>query len=252
MNQTTVLTLAVAAGFAGGFVGSIFLAPAGSTGSTADDRGEVALYASEAEVRDLTERLQAVESATNSHQLSLGILEGRYEDLAERIPLGPAVPGEAEYGPAGDPQLAQGALPTGPGFDAAVAAVIEQREAAEQAEREADRERRREEARERRLNQLAGDLGLDETQKTKLGEVMSDMETKREEAFAAMRESGNWDRDQARVTMERLRNYEVESVSAFMTPDQVTKYQESATRNAFGGRGGQTGGAARGGRGGGF
>ena len=249
MNSSTVLTLAVAAGFAGGFVGSIFLAPAGSADDSASS-GEIVLYANEADLRALTERMQAVESATNSHDLSLGILDGRYDELAARIPRGvPGTPGEGNYGPSGELAMAPGSIPTGPGFDAAVAAVIQQREEADAAERQRQREERQEEALKRRAEQLATEIGLDARQTEQLVEAMRDAQTKREEAFTAMRESGNFDRDQARASMEQLRAVELESVAKFMTPEQVTKYQESGASNAFGGRGGQQGFGGGGGRG---
>ena len=256
MNQTALLSIAVAAGFAGGFIGSVLFAPT-SPGS-ADDAGETTLYAREAEVRDLTDRVVAVETATNAHDLSLGILGGRYEDLAARVPsTGP--PGPEGYGPGGEMLLADGDLPTGPAFDNMVNAVIEQREEAEQAEREAQRAERRQEQLQRRVDRLAEEMGLNGGQKDQLMKALQESTDRRDQVFADMRESGTWDREAARTVMSDLRTAETNSLSTFLTEEQVSTVQASGGmdfgRGGRGGGGGGTGGGGTGGggnRGGGF
>ncbi len=248
MNQTALLSIAVAAGFGGGFLGSILMAPAVDSdpvGASSD--GNPAL---EASLGDLSTRMQTVEASTDALELSVSVLDGRYEDLATIIPSSQSGGGFASDGSA--MPLAAEDMPTGAGFDAAVAAVIEQRDAAEAAQRVEDREQRREEQMQRRVDDLAKQLNLDPGQKTQFADVLNETAAKRDAMFAEMREAGNWDRDNIREQMTTLRDEETAAMSDFLNDDQLTKYQEVGTTSMFGGRGGggQRGGTGGGGRGG--
>lgn len=246
MNQTALLSIAVAAGFGGGFLGSILMAPAvDSDSSGLPGDGNPAL---EASLGNLETRMLTVEASADALELSVGVLDGRYEDLASLIPANQ--PGGAEGGDGSALSLAAADMPTGGGFDAAVAAVIEQREAAEAAQRDADRQQRRDDAMQRRVDDLAEQLNLDPGQKTQFADVLAETAAKQAAMWTEMRD-GNLDRESIREAMTTLRDEETAAMSDFLNDDQLTKYQEVGSTSGFGGRGGQRGGGGTGGTGGG-
>ena len=249
MNQTAQLALVLVAGFAGGVAGSAFFAPpasdAGDGGSSAADQAGLA-----GDMRDLEERMISVERASEARDLSLSVLEGHYESLASELESRTA-PGAGAVGPDGEPLILDpGSIPTGAGFDAAVAAVIEQREAAEAEQRRQERAEREAERIEQRAQELAKELGLDSRQAEQLAQVMKESSEKRNEMFTEMRESGNWDREAMREGMAEIRDAEIAELSDVLSAEQLAGYQESASSDR-GMMRGMGGGGNRGGGGGG-
>lgn len=138
-------------------------------------------------------------------------------------------------------------------FKLQVGSVLEEIRASEEQERDQRREKAREERRERQLQQLAEKLGMDAYQTNEMRTTLAKQDTSMRKAREEIRESGDW--TSMRTTMHAVRDETIQSISLFLTPTQVTQYQETNSDHAFGGgfrgnRGGR-GGSGGGGRGGG-
>ena len=125
----------------------------------------------------------------------------------------------------------------------------------EDQKRREDREDREEQRREELLERLTEELGLDNYQQGQMGNLMTNMDTKRDEILQGARESGGW--DGMRESFTAMRDEAMTSMGNFLTPSQLTSLEEmGGTRSLFGrsgfdrGRGGPGGfGGGGGGRG---
>ncbi|MCG3183064.1 MAG: hypothetical protein ICCCNLDF_01148 [Planctomycetes bacterium] len=150
-----------------------------------------------------------------------------------------------------------------PEFEAAVAAAIEKREAAQRAERDAERQKQMEEWANQRnkaiVDKLATDLSLTEVQKTNIETILKDQDAKRAEVMQrgrAARDAGeefDWGTEMGAVSTAA-----VEAVRAELSSAQLTTFNEllgdSNSLDALAGRQGRFGpgggpGGGRGGRG---
>lgn len=150
-----------------------------------------------------------------------------------------------------------------PEFEAAVAAAIEKREAAQRAERDAERQKQMEEWANQRnkaiVDKLATDLSLTEVQKTNIETILKDQDAKRAEVMQrgrAARDAGeefDWGTELGAVSTAA-----VEAVRAELSSAQLTTFNEllgdSNSLDALAGRQGRFGpgggpGGGRGGRG---
>lgn len=147
-----------------------------------------------------------------------------------------------------------------PEFEAAVAAAIEKREAAQRAERDAERQKQMEEWANQRnkaiVDKLATDLSLTEVQKTNIETILKDQDAKRAEVMQRGRtardngEEFDWGAEMGAVSTAA-----VEAVRAELSSAQVTTFNEllgdSNSLDALAGRQGRFGpGGGPGGRGG--
>ena len=150
-----------------------------------------------------------------------------------------------------------------PEFEAAVAAAIEKREAAQRAERDAERQKQMEEWANQRnkaiVDKLATDLSLTEVQKTNIDTILKDQDAKRAEVMQRGRtardngEEFDWGTEMGAVSTAA-----VEAVRAELSSAQLTTFNEllgdSNSLDALAGRQGRFGpgggpGGGRGGRG---
>jgi len=250
MNQLLQTFLIFVTGILGGLVGSTLL---GSSASDSDTPAKT-MTATEAGV-DLSKQLDAMQMQLDNMERQLEVQSGTILSLKDRVSSAVEMDRALRDGrmPSGeDFPLAANSMPTGQGFDAAVDAVIQQRQQRENAEREARREERRQEQLDARVAELSEQLGLDGTQTEVLAKALNDSSVARNEFFADMRENGWGDRDGIRTRMTEIRKQETEALSIALTPEQMTQYTELNDSRGFGGFGGgrgsgNAGGANRGG-----
>lgn len=237
----TVLVFVV--GLLGGLLGASLIG--GGSVRSADVVGGTGLDAVSATAfKGLEERLILLERETEAQDLALADFNTRLL-AATRREAAPS-PTAAALDPNGNPELGALSLtdvPTGPSFDAAVAAVIQKREEDERATQELERAQRREERVKRTVEQLTTDLGLDARQAEVVGAALTESSMAREKFFEQM-QGGNFDREAARTQMTQIREAEIAKVSVVLTPTQVESYTRTTDfgggrGQGFGGRGGQ-------------
>lgn len=232
----TVLVFVV--GLLGGLLGASLMS-GGDREATTESTGGTGLDAVSATAfKGLEERLMLLEREAESQDLALADFNARLL-AASRRDAQPSLDAAiaSALDPNGNPDLGTLSLtdvPTGPAFDAAVAAVIQKREEDERAARELEREQRREERLKRTMDQLTTDLGLDARQAEVVGAALKESAVAREKFFEQM-QGGNLDRDAVRAQMTQIRESEIAKVSAVLTPTQVESY--TRTTDFGGGRG---------------
>jgi len=135
-------------------------------------------------------------------------------------------------------------------FQSQMQAYEEKKQEEEEARREQQRqewEQRRAEAEEQRFAQLSEDLGLNQNQAEQLKLAETTLQESIRESFAAMRESGDFDRDKMRETIDSLRDAHKQITGQILNQEQMATYEEQQPRMPFGGgRGGPWGGGGRG------
>lgn len=141
-------------------------------------------------------------------------------------------------------QQAKGGASLPENFTMQVGAALEQIRAQEDKEREEQRQKARDERFERQLTELAQKLGMDAYQTNEMRTALNAQTTKFEDARELIRDTGDW--TMMRESMQTIRDETNAALAQFLTPSQLTQFQESE-----GGRGGIMGGGMRGGRGGG-
>jgi len=243
MNQLLQTFLIFVTGIVGGLVGSAIL----SSSSTEPASSQEIAAATEAEV-DLGKQFDAMQMQLDNMERQLDVQGGSILTLKDRVSSAVEMDRALRDGRLPDGEefpLAANSMPTGQGFDAAVGAVIQQREQQEDAERDARREERRLEQLETRVTELAEQLGLDSMQTEVLSKALNESSVARTAFFADMRENGWGDRDGIRTRMTEISELETETLSASLTPEQMTQYTELNDSRGFGGFGG----GGRGGRG---
>jgi len=240
MNKTLSTVLILITGFIGGLLGPILL---GDTGSQYDMSIDAAAASDTLELRN---EIAGLMSANDSLRSSFDLQATRLGQLENKVNSLPVPP------PGGPDGLAFADMPTGQAFEGQINAVIEQRENQQNMERDQDRAERRAEANDRRVERMAKELGLSPQQTEQFATIVGDAATDRSDYFSEIRENGweNIDRDEMRSTMETMRDDEYSSLEGVLTPEQLTKYQESNS-GWGGGRGGNSGGSGRGGNSGG-
>lgn len=252
MNQLLQTFLIFVIGLIGGLIGSALM---GGPDSSLDAENLRDLGAMEEGEVDLADQLEAMQASLGSLTRRLELQESTLLTLQDRVAgaieldrslRDGRLPGgmEMAMGPS-----ALGEMPTGQSFDAAVDAVIQQREAEEAAERAERREQRRQEQLEQRVNDLAEQLGLDATQKSAFSEALNATSVARNEFFTDMRENGFTNRESIQEKMTELRDQELESLGRVLDPEQLTQYQDLTEVSGFGGFGGRSGGRGTGGGG---
>ena len=247
MQTGPLLAVALLGGFAAGSVGGMLFSPAGTEANQ-----EPLLASADAGSGDqdsLEDKYRALQAQNATLQASLDQLEMKVSSIANRREA-VSTPVEAvEQADTGRDYADQAAVPYTLEEEMRFAAYVENLEKQKEAEREADRERRRQEQMDRRVDRIAEELGLDDYQKGEMKRVLAESEQTTRDYFAKMRESGEWDRDAVRQGMADLNEKTNQALGSFLTPDQLTKYQESNSGfNRFFGGGG--GGDLAGGRGG--
>ncbi|PCJ54477.1 MAG: hypothetical protein COA70_04965 [Planctomycetota bacterium] len=249
MNQLLQTFLIFVTGIVGGLVGSAML----SSSSAEPASSQEITAATEAEA-DLGKQLDALQMQLDNMERQLDVQGGSILTLKDRVTSAVEMDRALRDGrmPGGEEfPLAANSIPTGQGFDAAVGAVIQLREEQEDAERSARREDRRQEQLETRVAELAEQLGLDIGQTEVLTKALNDTSVARSEFFADMRENGWGDRDGIRTRMAEISELETQTLSASLTPEQMTQYTELNDSRGFGGFGGGGGGGGNRGSGGG-
>lgn len=254
MNQLLQTFLILVTGLIGGLLGSTLLSSSDSDASPSAE----AIAATETEA-DLGKQLDSMQMQLDNMERQLEVQGGSILSMKDRVSSAVEMDRALRDGRLPDGEefpLASNPIPTGQGFDAAVGAVIQQREEQEDAERDERREDRRQEQLETRIAELSEQLGLDSSQTEALSSALNDSSVARNEFFADMRENG-WggDREGIRERMTEIGEQETEALSASLTPEQMTQYAESNEARGFGGFGGGNrgsgGGGNRGGGGGG-
>ena len=262
MNQLLQTFLIFVTGILGGLVGSTLL----SSGDSDAASSTSTVASSEVDV-DLGKQLDSMQMQLDNMERQLEVQNGTILSMKDRVSSAAEMDRALRDGrlPGGEefPLASVNSMPTGQGFDAAVDAVIQQREEKEDAERTARREERRVEQLDERVAELTEQLGLDASQTEVLAKALNDSSLARNEYFADMRENGRGDRDEIRARMAEIGEQETEALSASLNSDQMAQYTELNSSRGFGGFGGggsrgggntgNTGGTNRGGRtGGGF
>lgn len=263
MQAGPILAVALLGGFAAGTVGGMLFSP-----STGEGTNEPLLASVEggSDGGELIDKYRSLEARNASLEATVEQLELQVQSLANRREA--VASPEAVEVPENDTKYASAeAVPYTLEEEMRFRAYVENLEKQKEEERELEREQRREEQLVRRVDRMAEELGLDDYQKGEMVKVLGESEQATRDYFAKMRESGDWDRDAMRAGMADLNEKTNQALGAFLTPDQLTKYQESntglnrffggggrggvGTRDAGGARGGfnqlQTGGGGRGG-----
>lgn len=243
MQTGPLLAVALLGGFAAGSVGGMLFSPAGPADGQDPLLIEAAGGASDG---DLVDKYRALEAQHAALQASFDSLELTVEGLANRreavIEAAPSTDVEADTSAYADRE----AMPYTLEEEMRFAAYLENLEKKKEEEEQLERERRRQEQMVRRVDRLAEQLGLDAYQKGEMQRVLSESEATTREYFAKLRESGEWDRDAVRTGMEELNQKTNDQLAGFLTPDQLTQYQESNTGfNRFFGGGGRGGDSPR-------
>lgn len=252
MNQLGQIFLLFVVGLAGGLMGSLILSdPAGqggageSSSSISTDSADARLTARLDELQDTLDIL--VEDVARQRS-NLAILDTRLAGVqAERRSnrdgdRGGAAPQDPFAG------LDPSEIPTGRGFDAAVIAAVEKREADAAAQREVERAQRREEQLERQMERYIEELGLDDYQAGQMKTILNDTSVARNEFFTEMRESGVMDRQLIREKMTEINDSQIEQLGNVLTSVQMSQYTEMTANAGFGGGGGRWSGGNSGGR----
>lgn len=240
----TVLVFVV--GLLGGLLGASLIG--GGSDRSAEVVGGTGLDAVSATAfKSLEERLMLLEREAAAQDLALADFDTRLLAATRREAAPNPAASAAALDPNGNPDLGALSLtdlPTGPSFDAAVAAVIQKREEEERAARELERAQRREERVARTVEQLTADLGLDARQAEVVGQALRESTTAREQFFDQFQQGGgaNMDREAVRAQMTQIREAEIAKVGAVLTPAQVETYTRTTDfggGRGQGGRGGQ-------------
>ena len=120
-------------------------------------------------------------------------------------------------------------------------------------DRRAEWQARREEREKQELKKLAEDLALNEEQQKRVNQHVTDIRETVQDAFRRMREEGNFNLEEIKVTVEDLKNRNDAVMKDILTAEQYAEYQKrpnplDGAYNFLTGRGqrGQRGG--RGGR----
>ncbi|MDA0667399.1 MAG: hypothetical protein O3A95_02355 [Planctomycetota bacterium] len=258
MNKLLQTFLIFVTGILGGLVGSTLL----STSDSEATSGAETTAATEVGA-DFGKQLDSLQMQFDNMERQLEVQGGTILSMKDRVSSAVEMDRALRDGRLPDGEefpLASNSIPTGQGFDAAVGAVIQQREEQEDAERDVRREERRKEQLETRIAELSEQLGLDSSQTEVLSKALNDSSVARNEFFADMRENGWGDREGIRTRMTEISEQETNALSASLSPEQMTQYAESNDSSGFGGfgggnrggnRGGTTGGGTTGGTGGG-
>ncbi|MCH2111547.1 MAG: hypothetical protein MK213_01710 [Planctomycetes bacterium] len=137
-------------------------------------------------------------------------------------------------------------------IDAAVNAVLEQREAAKKQEEDARDAERRAQRSQRQVDRWKEELGLTDAQAHDMGLILAAQEDKTRDMMREMRDSGVVDRDTMREMWTEMRESTNTALSGILTTDQMSQYEDSSSRGGWGswGRGGSDRGGRGGGRGG--
>ena len=229
-------------GLLGGLLGATLLHGGSEPADGASQSGTGLDAVSATAFQELAERVMLLERSADAQDLALEEFDGRLLSLGRREqPAGLAA--EAQPGAAAsDAGLALAEFPVGPGFDAAVVAALERREAEERAEREQQRVQRRDARLTDVAQQLATEAGLDSAQQNAVLKVMKETAVARETYFEQMQRGGDVDREAARAKMTEIRQAEVAAVSAVLTPAQMQVYTRlTESGRDFGGRAGRDG-----------
>ncbi|MGB0952518.1 MAG: hypothetical protein ACPG31_04795 [Planctomycetota bacterium] len=242
MNQLLQTFLIFVTGLIGGLIGSVLLADGGSEATSMDSDSGYTAAADE----DLNKTLQALQAKVDTMGRTLELQSSTLLNMQEQMSSAVEMDRALRQGtlPGGEPLppgmgMAAADMPTGPGFDAALDAALQQRDEAEAAERAERREERRVEQLEQRVADLALELGLSEAQTEEFGRILDDSSKARNDFFTEMRESGSWgDRDSMRAKMTEFRETELESLGGLLNSEQLTQYTELTEFTGFGGRGG--------------
>ncbi len=243
MNDLARTLLMFVVGLAGGLVGALFL---GSDRGASQHSASESVYAADPLLKALDQRIMELESGAAAQQLAFEDLNGRLLNASRR----PDPSALALAQPAGAADAFNFAdMPSGPGMDAMVEAVIVQREERERAEREAERATRRAERVAELTQRMTTEMGLDASQSQVVSSALSESWAAREAMFAGFQDGRGMtmDREAIGKQMTEIRNKEMAAVGSVLTPAQVETYSSLSDfgRGFGGGSGGgrgQTGG----------
>ncbi len=189
---------------------------------------------------DLAKQLQSLQVAVDSLNRQLELQSSTLMHLQDQMAGVAELERSLRSGqlPEGVPMpLAMENMPTGMGFDAAVDAVIQQREQQQQAERAERREEMRKEQLARRVEELAEQLGLAPEQKDAFAQALDQASKERSAFFAEMRETGFLGRDAISEKMIAIREQEMDQLRPVLSEEQLSQYEELTTFRGFGGGG---------------
>jgi chromosome segregation ATPase len=197
-----------------------------------------------AELRDLTQGVARLSERLEALEIQTRLVAERREAARSDALEAPAQAASAE---SQAEKLAAALSASGaelpPEFQKTVKSALEQIRQQEEQDR-ADRRREAiEERLDERLAELALEIGLTRNQQDDLRNLFLDVDTRRNELFAEMREGGDW--SSMRDTMREMRDGIDQSLAKVLSPDQLEKFKESdASRMllGFGGPGGPGGG----------
>ena len=188
--------------------------------------------------------LQKVLSEMDDLRMELADVRATVEAQASRRAV---VPIEAQEG-----DEAVAFLGDDPASRALILDVLEQKEEDERRAREEERRKRTEERLLERADEISAELGLNRADRDALHSVMVAESERRSATFEAMRESGNFSRDEMRAEMQAIGEWkETELVTRFGEDlaSQIDELDGNNDRRGGGNRGGNTGGGRGGGRG---
>jgi len=252
MNQLGQTFLIFVVGLAGGLVGSMVLS---TPSSNAEGTAAGANGASQQEANDHSKVLDGIQGDLAMLTDEVAQQRNMMRALDSRIASTQAARNDARPGAVGvelDPlaALSPSEIPSGQGFDAAVNAAIEKREADEAAVRDAERAVQREERLNAQMENYIKELGLDANQAAEMKTILNDATVARTEFFTEMRESGSMDRELMREKMTELSDTQNEALGNVLNPTQLEQYTEMSANSGFGGFGGgrRTGGTGGGAR----
>lgn len=255
MNQIGQTFLIFAVGLTGGLIGSMLMSsPTAASAGTSADGSSAEMVADS----DFGATLSTIQADLDMLTQEVALQRNRMSSLDTRLAGVQSSQSEVRVagGAASEELLAgldPGEMPSGMGFDAAVNAAIEKREADEAATREADRAVRLDERLDREMERWTSELGLSADQASEMKTILGDTTKARTDFFTEMRESGTMDRELMREKMTELGETQSEQLGNLLDATQMEKYTESSANSGFGGfgggrRGGNTGGNTGGGR----
>lgn len=249
MQAGPLVAIAVVGGFVAGALGGTLFSPAGTD-------AETPLLSMESSAGDYTDtdyeqrfvELSAQNAALNA---SIEALRASIRDLEGRRPA--MLPPEQDLGRRPLAAIENPGEPFSAEEEERFGAYLARIEQQKEDEREERRAQQRIERMERRMDRYTEELGLDAYQREQMTNVLTEMDTKMTAYWTEMRESGSFDRNDARAAMEDMRTQSETQLGQFLTTQQLETYSGMNTGFGFGrdrgGRGGDRGGDGGGSRG---
>ncbi|MBI4880467.1 MAG: hypothetical protein HY812_12530 [Planctomycetes bacterium] len=229
---------ALAAALGAGYAGALLVGSSGASEEAAAGAGDL---------QTLSARVNEMETLNKRLEDRIAVLEDQpVVEAPARVASDPPAEKTSEEVKQLIESLKTPEAPLPENFRAEIGEVVQEIRDKEEQEREAEREKQRQERFEERLTRLAEELQLNPYQTEEMRKALTDAEKR----FEALREEMEGvGRGEMREKMTALREETETTLSRFLTPDQLQKYNETqgGWGRGFRGPGGGPGGGGPGG-----